>query len=179
MYETAAPAVADLLPIGSDEYSRATLYLYREAQLLDGGLFDAWLDTLHDELVYEMPVRQSVMPKDGTGFVDGMTFLTETRNSLLTRVRRLQTEQAWAEQPGSRTRHMVGNVLVQRGEGGGELRVTSAFLVTRTRADLPYDVFTGERRDVLVDHAGELLLRRRQILFDQTVMKSYNLSIFL
>jgi len=170
---------AELLPVGSDDYSRAALFLYREAQLLDDARFDDWLETLHDELVYEMPVRQSVMPKDGTGFVDGMTFLTETRNSLLTRVRRLQTEQAWAEQPGSRTRHLVANVLVERGAAEGELNVASAFLVTRTRADLPYDLFSGERRDVLARDGERLLLKRRRILFDQTVMKSYNLSIFL
>ena len=173
---TTAP---DLLPLGGEDYSRAALFLYREAQLLDDARFDDWLETLHEELVYEMPVRQSVMPKDGTGFVEGMTFLTETRNSLLTRVRRLQTEQAWAEQPGSRTRHLVANVLVARGAAEGELEVTSAFLVTRTRADLPYDLFTGERRDVLARDGEGLLLKRRQILFDQTVMKSYNLSIFL
>ncbi|HST37857.1 MAG TPA: 3-phenylpropionate/cinnamic acid dioxygenase subunit beta [Conexibacter sp.] len=171
--------IPEPLPVGSDDYSRAAIFLYREAQLLDGAQFDPWLETLHDELVYEMPVRQSVMPKDGPGFVDGMTFLTETRNSLLTRVRRLQTEQAWAEQPGSRTRHLVANVLVERGEAPEELNVASAFVVTRTRADLPYDLFTGERRDVLVREQGRLLLKRRQILFDQTVMKSYNLSIFL
>lgn len=176
---TDATITPAFLPIGSEAYSEAALFLYREAQLLDEAQFDAWLDTLHEELVYEMPVRQSVMPKDGTGFVDGMTFLTESRNSLLTRVRRLQTEQAWAEQPGSRTRHLVCNVLVEQGDAAGELRVVSAFLVTRTRADLPYDVFTGERRDVLVRDGDRLLLKRREIRFDQTVMHSYNLSIFL
>lgn len=167
------------LPIGSEAYAEAAQFLYHEARLLDDAQFDAWLELLHDELAYEMPIRRSVMPKDGPGFVEGMTFLSETRNSLVTRVRRLQTEQAWAEQPGSRTRHLVCNVLVEPGEADGELRVMSAFLVTRTRADLPYDVFTGERRDVLAREDGRLLLKRREIRFDQTVMHSYNLSIFL
>lgn len=177
---TKAGQGARLLPLSSPEYSEAVLFLYHEARLLDGFAFEEWLDTLHEDLVYEMPVRQSVMPKDGDGFVAGMAFLSETRNSLLTRVRRLQTDRAWAEQPGSRTRHLVSNVLVEQElDRPDELAVTSAFLVTRTRADLPYDTFTGERRDRLRRVDGRWLLVSRHIHFDQTVLKAYNLSIFL
>lgn len=165
--------------IGEERYADAVDFLYREAELLDNYRFEEWLELLHEDLVYKMPVRLSVMPKDGTGIVDGMEFLDETRNSMVTRVKRLQTEQAWAEQPGSRTRHVVANVRVWSEAGGEELRVNSSFICTRTRADNPYDIFTGERHDVLAGSGADLLLKRRQIVFDQTVMHAYNLSIFL
>lgn len=165
--------------IGEERYADVIDFLYREADLLDNYKFDEWLEMLHEDLVYKMPVRLSVMPKDGSGFVDEMQLFDETRNSLVTRVKRLHTEQAWAEQPGSRTRHVVANIRVWTEDGGEDLHVTSAFICTRARADNPYDVFTGERRDILDGSGERLLLKRRDILFDQTVMHAYNLSIFL
>jgi 3-phenylpropionate/cinnamic acid dioxygenase small subunit len=164
--------------INEERYADAVEFLYREADLLDNYRFEEWLGLLHEDLAYRMPVRLSVMPKDGTGLVDGMDFLVESRGSMVTRVKRLQTEQAWAEQPGSRTRHVVANVVVAA-DGDEELHVRSGFIVTRTRADDPYDIFTGERHDVLASGEDGLLLKRRDIVFDQTVMHSYNLSIFL
>lgn len=161
-----------------ERYADAVEFLYHEADLLDNYRFEEWLELLHEELAYRMPVRLSVMPKDGTGLVDGMDFLAESKNSMVTRVKRLQTEQAWAEQPGSRTRHVVANVTVAA-HGAEELHVRSGFIVTRTRADDHYDIFTGERHDVLAAAPDGLLLKRRDIVFDQTVMHSYNLSIFL
>ena len=165
--------------IGEERYADAVDFLYREAELLDNYRFEEWLELLHEDLVYKMPVRLSVMPKDGTGIVDDMDFLDETRNSMVTRIRRLQTEQAWAEQPGSRTRHVIANVRVWSEQGSDDLRATSSFICTRTRADNPYDIFTGERHDVLAGSGSDLQLKRRDIVFDQTVMHAYNLSIFL
>jgi hypothetical protein len=48
----------------------------------------------------------------------------------------------------------------------------------RTRSDLPYDFFSGERRDVLRPNGDGFRLARRTVLIDQTVLKAYNLSIF-
>jgi 3-phenylpropionate/cinnamic acid dioxygenase small subunit len=171
-------AVAEPVAIGSPEYSEVLDFLFREARLLDAYDHVAWLELLHPEIEYRMPVRLTRMPKDGLGFDDEMEFFTENFSSLNTRVQRLQTEQAWAEQPNSRARHFVANTLVER-LPGGDLQATSAFLVTRTRSDLPYDMFTGERLDTLRrGDAGRLLLARRIIHFDQTVLRAMNLSIF-
>lgn len=167
------------VPIGSPEHAEVLEFLYREARTLDEGRFEDWLELLAPEVDYRMPVRLERMPKDGPGFVDEMEFYTENHSSLVTRVRRLQTEQAWAEQPGSRQRHFVSNTLVERLDDSS-FSAVSNFLVTRTRSDLPYDLFTGERRDVLRrDEEGALLLAKRLILLDQTVLLSYNLSIFI
>jgi 3-phenylpropionate/cinnamic acid dioxygenase small subunit len=40
------------------------------------------------------------------------------------------------------------------------------------------DLFTAERRDVLRKQDGTLKLARREILLDQTVLESHNLSFF-
>lgn len=167
--------------IGSAEYAEVLDFLYREVRALDTSRFEDWLGFLAPEVEYRMPVRLERMPKDGPGFVDEMEFFTENHASLVTRVRRLQTEQAWAEQPGSRQRHFLTNTTIKRREQEGSYDVTSNFMVTRTRSDLPYDFFTGERRDVVrrADAGDGLLLAGRLILLDQTVLLSYNLSIFI
>jgi 3-phenylpropionate/cinnamic acid dioxygenase small subunit len=169
----------DIVRIGSDEYAEVLDFLHREARALDESRFHDWLEFLADEVEYRMPVRLERMPKDGPGFVNEMEFYSENHSSLVTRVKRLQTEQAWAEQPGSRQRHFISNATVRRLETDA-YEVISNFLVTRTRSDLPYDLFTGERQDVVRRaDSGELLLARRLILLDQTMLLSYNLSIFL
>lgn len=173
----------DICPIGGAEYAEVLDVLHREARALDDARFDDWLGFLSVDVRYRMPVRLERMPKDGPGFVDDMDFYIENHSSLRTRVGRLQTEQAWAEQPGSRARHFLSNFEVRRGsphDGASEtFSVVSNFMVTRTRSDLPYDLFTGERRDVLRREDGELRLLERLILLDQTMLLSYNLSIFI
>jgi 3-phenylpropionate/cinnamic acid dioxygenase small subunit len=165
------------VPIGSAEYSAVVEWLYAEAKALDCGDFRGWLGLLAEDIDYTMPTRQSVYPKDGEGFAMGFGFFVENYSSLETRVRRLETDQAWAEQPGSRTRHFVSNILVTRLEHDMFL-ATSAFMITRIRSDLPYDFFTGERQDVLRRAGDGFRLAKRTVLIDQTVLKSYNLSIF-
>ena len=165
------------VPIGSDDYNRIAEWLYREAAMLDSGAFDDWLALLANDIAYEMPTRQSVYPRDGEGFHEEFGLFAENHASLKTRVLRLRTDQAWAEQPGSRTRHIVSNLLVDR-LSETEWLASCAFLVTRIRSDLPYDFFTGVRRDVLRQEDERMLLAKRTILIDQTVVKSYNLSFF-
>jgi 3-phenylpropionate/cinnamic acid dioxygenase small subunit len=169
---------AEPVRIGSEEYSEVLEFLYNEALLLDSQRLQEWLETMTPDVEYHMPQRLSRMPKDGAGFESELEYFTENHSSLKTRVARLQTDQAWAEQPASRTRHFVSNTIVER-LGEGQYHVRSNFLVTRTRADLPYDMFTGEREDTLRrDDSGQLRLAKRTIWFDQTVLRAYNLSIF-
>jgi 3-phenylpropionate/cinnamic acid dioxygenase small subunit len=77
----------------------------RDARRLDAANYSGWLDLLAEDLVYEMPIRQSVYQKDGDGFREDFGFFADDYSSMKTRVLRLQTDQAWAEQPNSRTRH--------------------------------------------------------------------------
>lgn len=174
---TATAGAMTSVPVGSAEYAELVEWMYREARLLDTGDFVAWLALMSSDIVYEMPARTAVMPKDGSGFHRDFGFFAESHSSLTARVRRLQTSQAWAEQPRSRTRHLVSNVLVDRA-ADGSFHVTSAFLVTRIRADRPYDFFTGERNDVLRREDAAFKLVRRTVLLDQTVLESHNLSVF-
>ncbi|MGQ0804373.1 MAG: aromatic-ring-hydroxylating dioxygenase subunit beta [Actinomycetota bacterium] len=171
---TSAPGAA----VERDTYDRAVQFLYREADLLDTGRFDEWLGLLTDDVRYRMPVRATRSRSAGPGFDDAMDFFAEDHASLSMRVRRLDTEFAWAEDPPSRTRRFVTNVRVDP-TTDGELDVTSNVLVFRTRSDTSApELFSCSRRDLLRDTATRLTIARRTIYLDQTVLGGYNLSIF-
>jgi PAH dioxygenase small subunit len=164
---------------GSPLYATVVELLYREADLLDNYRFSDWLELLDPGIEYVMPVRTSQFLADGKGFSDSATFFSDDLESLTTRVRRLETEFAWAETPPSRTRHFVSNVIVESDiDDAGVLEVRSGFLITRTRADLDYQMFTGLKDDRLVDGEDGLKVASRTILIDQTAITSTNLSIF-
>jgi 3-phenylpropionate/cinnamic acid dioxygenase small subunit len=159
------------------EYAEIQDWINLEAHLLDEARYDEWLELIHPDITYSMPVRLSLMPKDGDGFRDDMDYYADDYVSLRTRIDRLKTEQAWAEQPGSRTRHLLTNPLITDHDDG-DFFVKAQFLVTRSRADQPYDLFSGDRQDVLTrGDDGRLQVRRRRVLLDQSVLKSFNLSI--
>ena len=174
---TELPTRAPVLP-GTPLYGNVLEFLYREAQLLDAYRFAEWLELVADDVDYRMPVRTTQFLVDGPGFHEN-EFFVENRASLETRVRRLETEFAWAEVPPSRTRHFVSNVIVEEGGEEGELAVESCFMVTRTRVDRDYQLFTGVRHDVLrAAEAGGFRIAKRLILVDQTVITATNLSVF-
>ncbi len=172
----AAAAPATCVP-GTPLYGEVVEFLYREADLLDTYRFSDWLDLFAEDIRYDMPVRTNQFRAAGEGFQE-MAFFDETFVSLKTRVKRLETEFAWAETPPSRTRHFVSNILVAPGDRAGELAVRLNFMVTRTRSDQGYQFFTGRREDTLRRlPGGGFKIARRRILVDQTVLTNTNLSV--
>jgi 3-phenylpropionate/cinnamic acid dioxygenase small subunit len=162
---------------GTALYGEIVEFLYREADLLDSSRFSDWLALLADDIHYIMPVRTTQFLSGGAGFQE-IAFFDDNLQSLRTRVRRLETDSAWAETPPSRTRHFVSNVLAVPGTGAGEYAITLNFMVSRSRGDQGYQFFTGRREDTLRREAsGQLQIARRRILVDQTVITATNLSI--
>jgi len=167
------------VPVGSPTYNEVVEWLYTEAELLDDGHEARWLEEMVSrEVVYQVPLRQTVERARGTGFADGAYHLDETHGSLASRVARNQTAYAWAEDPPSRIRHFVSNVRVAEA-GDGSLAVRSNRLILRTRQEQTVpQTFAGERRDVLRREDGVLRLVRRAVLLDLTVIGTHNLAIF-
>ena len=177
-----------------DELLRAVeQFLYREARLLDERRFHAWLELLTDDIRYWMPVRTSRYPKrsraivilDEERYVEAelaqageLALLDETKQSLSMRIARLDTGMAWAEDPPSRTRHLIMNIEVEAGDTDAELTVYSNFLVYRTRGESEQDFFVGRREDILRNVAGAWKIARRKIVLDQNVLLPKNISIF-
>jgi 3-phenylpropionate/cinnamic acid dioxygenase small subunit len=85
---------------------------------------------------------------------------------------------AWAEDPPSRTRHLVTNVQVRRRSASDEFDVTSSFLLYRTRLETDLNLFAGRREDMLRKTGEGWRIARRKILLDQNVVLAKNLSVF-
>jgi 3-phenylpropionate/cinnamic acid dioxygenase small subunit len=101
--------------------------------------------------------------------------LTQTLGA---RVARLDTGMAWAEDPRSRTRHLLANIEVETGGAGSELKVRSNFIVYRSRSETEQDFYVGARRDVLRLVDGAWKIANRKLILDQNVLLAKNVSIF-
>lgn len=153
-------------------------FLYVEADLLDCRRFDDWLELFSADASYVMPLRvtrESQVPDQGGA---GRVF-ADNRDTLGIRVRRLGTEYAWAEQPASRTRHLVANVRISPTAVAGEYEVASNILVYRNRGDDPgHDLYAGSRVDLLRHTDSGWRIAGRRVLLDQANIAGNSLSIF-
>ncbi|HEX3414336.1 MAG TPA: aromatic-ring-hydroxylating dioxygenase subunit beta, partial [Stellaceae bacterium] len=110
---------------------------------------------------------------------DGLAILDETKKTLEGRIARLETGMAWAEDPPSRTRHLIANIELAPGhDPPPELEVYSNFIVYRNRSETEQDFYVGTRRDALRRVGGALLISSRKITLDQNVLVAKNISIF-
>ena len=168
-------------------------FFYREARLLDDRRFHEWLELFAEDVRYFMVGRSNRYPKsskaiailDPSRYVesdvtgdDELAILDEDKTTLAARVARLDTGMAWAEDPPSRTRHLISNVEVEPGKSEAEVRVYSNFLVYRSRAETEEDFYVGARQDVLRREGGAWKIARRRLVLDQNVLSAKNVSIF-
>ncbi len=168
--------------MGSPQHVRAEVedFLFHEAELVDGGRFQEWLELMADDVQYRMPVRMTRERGRGADVSEDMQFFWDDRATLGLRVERLKTEFAWAEDPPSRTRHFVSNVRVRPAANPDELEVRSYVLIYRSRGDAArHDLLSGERHDLLRRVGDRWKLARRSFVVDQVVLGTRNLAIFV
>lgn len=155
-------------------------FLYREALAVDERRFRDWLTFLADDIRYEVPVRVTREAQAEWELSPTSRIFDEDRDTLEVRVRRLETDFAWAEQPPSRTRHYVTNVLVDFTDVDDEYLVSSNCFIYRSRGDSPnpsmYSLF---RKDTIRRTVEGWELARRWAALDQSLINAHNLSIFI
>ncbi len=167
------------LEVKEHSYMEICNFLFHESELLDSGAFKEWLTLMTEDLVYRVPMRVTKEAGQGTGFLDSMSHIDDTKYTLERRIRRLESEYAWAEIPPSRTRHFISNIRVQPEEKDHEVQVHSNLLIYRSRGDSPaFDLLSGKRQDVLRFTDGQWKLAKRIVLLDQTTLATHNLSFF-
>jgi 3-phenylpropionate/cinnamic acid dioxygenase small subunit len=167
-------------------------FLYREARLLDARRFHEWLELFTDDVRYWMTGRSNRYPKSSKAITildldryveddltreDELALLDETKETLAARVTRLDTGMAWAEDPPSRTRHLLTNIEVEPGASDSELTVYSNFIVYRSRAETEQDFYVGARQDVLRRVDGGWRIASRKLVLDQNVLTAKNISV--
>ncbi|MBB3044010.1 aromatic-ring-hydroxylating dioxygenase subunit beta [Nocardioides soli] len=160
-------------------------FLYAEAQLLDDWRYRHWFELMADDIRYRAPLRKNRLRRQrledevadrGTE----MALFDDDKESLDVRVMQRETGKFWAEDPPSRTRHLISNVRISLpvDSAGDEYDVRSNFIVYRNRLETEVDIWAGERFDLLRRDGASFKIARRTILLDQNVVLSKNLSVF-
>jgi 3-phenylpropionate/cinnamic acid dioxygenase small subunit len=168
-------------PADAHTHFELNQFYFLEAEFLDDGRFADWLEMLGDDLHYWAPTRTNRLRRQQALSVSApgeAAFYDETKESLAWRIRRYDSGMAWAEDPPSRTRHLISNISA-RERSDGLLQVRSAFIVYRNRLQTEVDLYAGGRNDIVRRagvHGFEVV--KRTILFEQNVLLMKNISTF-
>lgn len=152
-------------------------FLNHEARLIDERRFDEWLNLFTDDVRYWMPGR-TLRPGQEEVQEGDLALIDDNRQGLELRVRRLGTGLAHAEQPPSRTRHLITNVEVEAGKTDQEVKVFCNFLLYKSRLEREEELFVGRREDILRKLDGQWKIASRRIVLDHNVIPGKSLSVF-
>ncbi len=148
-------------------------FLYREARLLDGRDYAAWLELFTDDAIYWLPMDENADPERES------SILYDDAETLRMRVHQLMHKPHFAQVPPSRTVHAVSNVEVAPAARGDEALVRCAVTVTELREGDFQQLGLGEQR-VFAGHC-EYRLRQQEgglaIAIKKLVLISRNLPI--
>lgn len=161
-------------------------FLVAEADLLDARRFEDWLALFAEDFRLYMPLAQNV-PADRLAAEFGAegeaaNWMDEGLETLSQRVAQLATGQHWAEEPPSRTTHMLSNLALTKvtPEAGAprEVETRCRFLLYRNRLESEEYFYIGKRNDTLRRVDGHWRIARREVYLDQNVLLAKNLSVF-
>lgn len=155
-------------------------FLYLESLALDERRFEDWLAMFAEDGRYEIPVRVNREKFAEWELSPKARIFDDTKETLNVRVRRLETDFAWAEQPPSRTRHYVTNVMVFETDKADEFLALSNCLLYRSRAsDAVPTWYSAQRRDRVRRSGDGWLFVHRWAALDQAMINARNMSVFI
>lgn len=165
----------------------ATDLLHREAELLDAYAFSDWLELFDDDVEYTVPLARNVKYNERdrilTSGPGAVMWMADSKDTLSRRVQQLETGMHWAEEPLSRTCHIVTNIRVADMEPGpagpAAMTVHSVVTVYRNRVETETDWLVGRRTDRLVRHGSGWRIAKRTVVLAQNVLLVKNLTVFL
>lgn len=162
-------------------------FFYDEAEHIDERRFDSWLDMLHEDLRYFMPLRHNVKfgqhaEREDSREDEGMSWFNENKWTVAKRVEQILTGVHYAEEPLSRTSHLITNVQVLEAtpevSKADEVKTSCRFLTYLNRVEYETYFFVGKRYDTLKKVDGVWKVLHRRIILDQNVLQAKNLSTF-
>jgi 3-phenylpropionate/cinnamic acid dioxygenase small subunit len=167
---------AGLLSAGAatDVQREVEQFLYRQAELLDGKHWQAWIDLFDDRGVYWMPVTREQTEWEGSPSI-----FAEDRPMMEIRKGRVSHPNAWSQAPMWETNHLVSHVALESIDGA-TIQVRSRFHLMELRRDTVRH-FGGSYRHTLVrDAAGALRIRLQRVdLFNAQAPFDYVLQIWV
>jgi benzoate/toluate 1,2-dioxygenase subunit beta len=132
-------------------------FIYDEAQLMDEHRYDEWLALWTDDALYWVPSgRDEIDPKRE------ISLIYDDRVRLQVRIARLKSGFAHAQEPKSRMRRVVSNIVIEETETG-EILVQSNFLLAELRRG-KQDLFAGRTMHRLRPHNERFKLVSKKVL---------------
>ena len=172
-------SAAETLPkpgavVAGDVQREVEQFLYRQAELLDGKHWQAWIDLFDDRGVYWMPVTREQTEWEGSPSI-----FAEDRPMMEIRKGRVSHPNAWSQAPMWETNHLVSHVALESIDGA-TIQVRSRFHLMELRRDTVRH-FGGSYRHTLVrDAAGALRIRLQRVdLFNAQAPFDYVLQIWV
>jgi p-cumate 2,3-dioxygenase beta subunit len=136
-------------------------FLYHEAALLDDWRLDEWLALWAADGWYIVPATDAPGGDPRTS----LPVIGDDLVHLRARVHQLVAGTAWAEQPRSRTVHMISNVRIVR-QDAASLVARSAFAVHRSRRDRQ-DLYVGcYEHELVVGDPVRIRVKRATLAHD-------------
>jgi p-cumate 2,3-dioxygenase subunit beta len=100
-------------------------FLFREAHLLDSWLLDDWLQLLDDGFSYFVPATDV-----RSDYHHSLGIISDDRDRIKQRVSQLMGNEVWCENPRSRTRRHISNVVIVSDQGTS-VEVVANFIIYR------------------------------------------------
>ena len=122
-------SVAKVASVDTSLQHEVEQFLYRQAELLDGKQWQAWIDLFADDGLYWMPPDASYKTWDGQPAI-----FAEDKNLMNVRMGRVLHPDAWSQRPQWGTNHVVSNVVLRK-VSPSEIEVTSRFHMMELRRD--------------------------------------------
>ena len=139
------------------EREQVERFIYDEAQLMDEHRYDEWLALWTDDALYWVPSgRDDIDPKRE------ISLIYDDRVRLQVRIARLKSGFAHAQEPKSRMRRIVSNIVIEETENG-EILVQSNFLLVELRRG-KQDLFAGRTMHRLRPYDGSFKLVSKKVL---------------
>jgi len=147
--------------------------LFRQSELLDGKLWQDYIDLFTDDGVYWMPVTPEQTEWEGSPSI-----FAEDKHLMEVRMGRVTHPTAWSQAPMWTTSHVIGNVVIEA-EAPGEWHVRSRFHMMELRRDTVRH-FGGTYRHILVREDGQLRIKLQRVdMFNAQAPYDYVLQVWV
>jgi 3-phenylpropionate/cinnamic acid dioxygenase small subunit len=176
----AVPAAAGVAPVlrpatlpAGDVLREIEQFLYRQSELLDGKLWQDYIDLFADDGVYWMPVTP-----EQTEWQGSPSIFAEDKYMMEVRMGRVSHPTAWSQAPMWATSHVIGNVVIES-ESAGEWVVRSRFHMMELRRDTVRH-FGGTYHHTLVRQNGQLRIKLQRVdMFNAQAPYDYVLQVWV
>ncbi len=141
-----------------EEKEKVAQFLYAEARLLDERRWPEWLDLWTEDGMYWAP--QSF---DQTSPYDHISLFWENKMLRELRVRRLENERNWSQQPQTQSSRSITNLSIEGKDKDGYLVIRTTFQSVEWRGGLGQRVLAGSYIYKLAEHNQSWKLYMKQV----------------